>query len=63
MTVEQALAEIEKNIGTQFDEKVARVFLQSDVYELWDMIQGTFSEIYPSQLSEYGSAAVGTLIR
>jgi len=63
MTVEQALTEIEKNIGTQFDEKVARVFLQSDVYELWDLIQGTFSEMYPGQISEYGTAAVGTLIR
>lgn len=64
MTVEQALAEITKGIGTQFDEKVATVFLQSDVYELWDIIQGTFPEIYrTADSSEYGTAAVGTLIR
>jgi len=63
-TVEQALAEIEKGIGTQFDAEVARTFLDSDVYQLWDIIQGGFNEIYVgSSFSEYGTAAVGTLIR
>ncbi len=64
MSVEQALAEIEKGLGTQFDRKVGRVFLDSDVYQLWDIIQNGFSEIYGSSDSvEYGAAAVGTLIR
>ena len=63
MTVEQALAEIEKGLGTQFDEKVGRVFLNSDVSLLWDIIQNGFSEIYGSDYVEYGAAAVGTLIR
>jgi len=64
MTVEQALAEIEKGLGTQFDEKVGRVFLDSDVERLWDIIQNGFSEIYrSSDYVEYGAAAVGTLIR
>jgi len=64
MTVEQALAEIEKELGTQFDRKVGRAFLDSDVYQLWDIIQNGFSEIYRSSDSaEYGAAAVGTLIR
>jgi len=64
MSVEQALAEIEKELGTQFDKKVGRVFLDSDVYQLWDIIQNGFSEIYGSSDSvEYGAAAVGTLIR
>jgi len=63
-TVEQALAEIEKGLGTQFDEKVGRVFLDSDVYQLWDIIRDGFSEIYKSgNFIEYGAAAVGTLIR
>jgi putative two-component system response regulator len=63
-TVEQALAEIEKGFGTQFDEKVGRVFLESDVYQLWDIIRNGFSEIYrSSNFIEYGTAAVGTLIR
>ena len=64
LTVEQALAEIEKGLGTQFDEKVGRVFINSDVYRLWDTIQNGFREIYGNGNSvEYGTAAVGTLIR
>ncbi len=64
MSVEQALEEIEKGLGTQFDRKVGRVFLDSDVCQLWDIIQNGFSEIYGSSDSvEYGAAAVGTLIR
>ena len=64
MSVEQALEEIEKGLDTQFDRKVGRVFLDSDVSLLWEIIQNGFSEIYGSSDSvEYGAAAVGTLIR
>jgi len=64
MSVEQALAEIEKELGTQFDRKVGRVFLDSDVSLLWEIIQNGFSEVYgSSDYVEYGAAAVGTLIR
>ena len=64
MTMEQALSEIEKGLGTQFDEKLGRLFLESDVYRLWDMIRDGFGEIYGNNTSEeYGAAAVGTLIR
>jgi HD-GYP domain-containing protein (c-di-GMP phosphodiesterase class II) len=66
-TVEQALAEIKKGLGTQFDEKVGRVFLNSDLYQLCCIIlqKGPdFIGIYgSSNFSEYGAAAVGTLIR
>lgn len=64
MSIEQALKEIENNLGTQFDEKVGRVFLDSDVCRLWDIIQNGFSEIYgSSDYVKYGATAVGTLIR
>jgi HD-GYP domain-containing protein (c-di-GMP phosphodiesterase class II) len=64
MTVEQALAEIEKGLGTQFDEKLGRIFLDSDVYRLWNIIRDGFNEQYGNTSSEeYGAAAVGTLIR
>jgi HD-GYP domain-containing protein (c-di-GMP phosphodiesterase class II) len=64
LSVEQTLAEIEEKSGTQFDEKISRVFINSDVYQLWDIIQGGFTEIYgTSNFSEYGTVAVGTLIR
>jgi len=65
-SVEQALEEIKRGVGTQFDEKVARVFLDSDIYRLWDIIIQNgpdFIGIYGSgDFSEYGIAAVGTLI-
>jgi HD-GYP domain-containing protein (c-di-GMP phosphodiesterase class II) len=64
LTVEQALAEIEEGLGTQFDEKIGRVFINSDVYQLWDIMQDSFGEIYGRSSSvEYGTDAVGTLIR
>jgi len=63
-TVEQAMEEIAKGLGTQFDQTIGRVFLDSDVYQLWDILQSGFSGIYESGEScEYGIAAVGTLIR
>lgn len=63
MTVEQALEQIEKGLGTQFDEKVGTVFLESDVGLLWDIIQNDFNKIYRDGNSvEYGAAAVGMLI-
>jgi len=64
--VEQALAEVEKGLGTQFDEKIGRIFLDSDVYRLWDILQGGpgFVGVYgEGSLSEYGATAVGTLVR
>ena len=64
MSVEKALAEIERGLGTQFDEKIGRMFLASDVRELWNSIRDGFSEGYGSKHpQEYGTAAVGTLLR
>jgi len=63
-TVEQALEEIATGLGTQFDQTIGRVFLDSEVYQLWDILQNGFGGIYESSSSsEYGIAAVGTLIR
>jgi len=64
-SVEQALAEIEKGLGTQFDEEVGNAFLHSDAHQLWDIIQNGFSEIYGTHnfSEEYGTAAVGVLIK
>ncbi|MHC4640772.1 MAG: HD-GYP domain-containing protein [Planctomycetota bacterium] len=66
-TVEQALAEIKQGLGTQFDEKVGRIFLNSDIYQLCCIILQKGPDINGiygiSHFSEYGAAAVGTLIR
>jgi HD-GYP domain-containing protein (c-di-GMP phosphodiesterase class II) len=64
MSIEQALAEIKKGLGTQFDEKIGRVFLESDVYKLWEIIRDGFGDVYRNSASaEYGTAAVGMLIK
>jgi len=64
MTVEDALAEVRKGLGTQFDERIGTIFLQSDIGRLWDLIQGTRPSLYErKQQADYGTAAVGTLLR
>ena len=64
MSIEQALAEIKKGLGTQFDEKIGRIFLESDVYRLWEIIRDGFGDVYRNSASaEYGTAAVGMLIK
>jgi HD-GYP domain-containing protein (c-di-GMP phosphodiesterase class II) len=64
MSVKQAINEIQKGLGTQYDKVVGRAFLESDIYRLWEIIQKGFTSVYEdSALSEYGTLAVGTLIR
>jgi HD-GYP domain-containing protein (c-di-GMP phosphodiesterase class II) len=64
MSITRAMAEVEKAAGTQFDETVAKVFLDSDIRKLWSIIQDGFIESWDySNFSEYGTVAVGALIR
>lgn len=64
MTVEQALMEIESKLGTQFDEQLGRLFINSNVCQLWDVIQDGFADLRARKdFSRYGAIAVGTLIR
>ncbi len=64
LSIKAALIEIEKGIGSQFDEEIATVFLNSDIKKLWNIIQDGFIERWDySNFSEYGSVAVGTLIK
>ena len=64
MSIRRALAEIEKGVGTQFDPEVARIFLDSDIDKLWQIIQDGFIESWDySNFGEYGIEAVGALIR
>lgn len=66
-TVDQAIEEIRKGLGTQFDEKIGNSFINSDVHQLWDIIMQNnpdFVGVYGrSDFAGYGAAAVGTLIR
>jgi len=64
MSVRQALAEIERSLGTQFDEKIGKIFINSDVYRLWDIMQDGFTGSYgQDNFSEYGTVAVGALVK
>ena len=64
MNIQKAFDEIEKGLGKQFDEKIGRLFLDSDRYQLWQMLQdGNVEDSGRSGFSEYGKLAVGTLLR
>jgi len=64
MSIKRALAEIEKSLGTQFDPEVGRVFIKSDIRKLAKIIQDGFIESWDySNFAEYGTVAVGALIR
>ncbi|MHC4220898.1 MAG: HD domain-containing phosphohydrolase [Planctomycetota bacterium] len=63
MDIEDALLEIENGIGTQFDEIAARAFLDSDVYQLWEIIQNMFNSFNVNDFSQYSTEAVGTLLK
>ncbi|MFH1371708.1 MAG: HD-GYP domain-containing protein [Planctomycetota bacterium] len=64
LNLEQAIKEVESRLGTQFDKKVGEVFLKSDVYHLWDLIQNDSMKTYGADdFSQYGTIAVGTLIK
>ncbi len=64
LSIRRAVSEINKGLGTQFDETVGTVFLESDLKQLWDSIQDGFIESWDySNFSEYGAQAVGTLLQ
>lgn len=64
LTVDQALDEIRKGLGTQFDEQVGTIFLESDIYHLWDRLQENGPSAYNrGRFAGYGTTAVGALLR
>ncbi len=64
MTVDFALDQIRQGLGTQFDEEVGAIFLESDIYHLWDLMQGNSPSTYGAgHFADYGTTAVGTLLR
>jgi len=64
MSAADALVEIEKCLGSQFDEQIGRIFLSGDVHRLWDVIQDGSVRVYGAgSFSEYGAEAVGVLVR
>jgi HD-GYP domain-containing protein (c-di-GMP phosphodiesterase class II) len=63
MTIAAALEEIQAQLGLQFDPEIGKVFLQSDIHQLWWIMQdGMVEHYYNDSFSAYGIEAVGTLI-
>jgi len=64
LSVEHALDEIRKGLGTQFDPRIGAIFLESDISRLWEIIQedGLESRDTP-HFADYGTEAIGTLLR
>ena len=64
MSINRAVKEIENGLGTQFDREIGKIFIESDVNKLWTIIQDGFIETWDySNFHEYGTIAVGTLLR
>jgi len=63
LSVEHALSEIRKGLGTQFDTRIGQLFLDSDIARLWEMIQEGDLAGYDTARADYGVDAVGTLLR
>jgi HD-GYP domain-containing protein (c-di-GMP phosphodiesterase class II) len=63
MSVDHALDEIRKGLGTQFDPRIGGIFLESDINRLWEMIQEDGLECYDTaHFADYGTEAIGTLL-
>ena len=64
MSIRRALDQIQKGLGTQFDQTIGEIFLSSDINQLWTIIQDGFIESWDySNFEEYGTDAVGALLR
>ncbi len=63
MNIDKALAEIEKGLGTQFDERIGTIFLAGDIGILWSTMQDGFNKTHDGKSpGDYGTAAIGTLL-
>jgi HD-GYP domain-containing protein (c-di-GMP phosphodiesterase class II) len=63
LMLEEALAEIEKNLGRQFDPVVGGIFLKSSISRLWEMLQtGQNGDAYSENINDYGTFAIGALL-
>ncbi|HSV27124.1 MAG TPA: HD domain-containing phosphohydrolase [Sedimentisphaerales bacterium] len=63
MSIPAALGEMRAKSGQQFDPELTKLFIESDVQQLWWIIQdGMVEHYYDGSFSAYGIEAVGTLI-
>ncbi|OHB48855.1 MAG: hypothetical protein A2Y10_06280 [Planctomycetes bacterium GWF2_41_51] len=61
--VEDAIKEIEVNLGKQFDPIIGQIFVRSDIDKLWEILQtGQNRDQYGENSIDYGTAAIGALL-
>ncbi|MCL5281399.1 MAG: HD domain-containing protein, partial [Planctomycetes bacterium] len=64
LSMEHALDEIRKGLGTQFDARIGAIFLESNVDRLWELLQEDGMACYDAaHFADYGTEAIGTLLR
>jgi putative nucleotidyltransferase with HDIG domain len=64
LSVEDAISEIKNGLGIQFDPEIGSLFINSDIEKLWGIIQnGGTDDLYSENFSDYGTVAVGALLR
>lgn len=66
LRLEDAISEIERGLGSQFDPKIGSIFVNSDINKLWEILQGgeVEDENYSGDnFSEYGTIAIGALLK
>lgn len=63
MTVDEAIDEINRGLGTQFDRKIGEIFIENDIYQLWDIMQKGLVGTYKNgSISQYGAKGIGMLV-
>lgn len=64
LTLDEAINEVEVNLGKQFDPIIGSMFLKSNIEKLWEILQtGQNSDSFAENINEFGAAAVGSLVR
>ncbi|OQA01559.1 MAG: Cyclic di-GMP phosphodiesterase response regulator RpfG [Planctomycetes bacterium ADurb.Bin401] len=63
LSVDDALKEIEANLGRQFDPAIGQIFLKSDITKLWEILQtGQNDDQYHDSSIDFGATAIGALV-
>ena len=64
LIVGQTLEEITSQLGKQFDQILGRLFLETDIERLWEILQSNGMDAYYGHgWEDFAGLAVGTLIR
>lgn len=64
LALDETINEIKNGLGVQFDPELGKIFINSDIDRLWQLLQdGGSEEARGNDFSNYGTQAVGALLR